>query len=308
MKKTLFSPSTPLLAGLLFLLLTGQLASQSPKVFFEEYGVAEGLPEETVQAIIQDDQGFIWFTTQPALVKYDGYDFEAFRNKGKAGEGKTGFAFTRGAPLQSSDRKIWMASIGGLVSYDPIAERFQNYPYAPDSTTSLPFQFSLPSLEDASQDIWFVNAAGPGDTAVICRLNPDNQQISVYPHICKSPWRTDNFSINGSLVGSKLDSSVWLLDPQSNLWKWTPKADSFEIMSNPGQAFSFQGLRDSLNWIIPTREGYILMAGKQGLYVWDPLEMKFAKRYLRDTTTAQRLLPDPIRMAFQDIHGHYWAL
>lgn len=310
MKKTLFSPSSYLVTCLLLLLLTAQLRAQSPKMFFEEYGVAEGLPEETVGAVIQDDQGFIWFTTQPALVKYDGYDFEVYRNEEKAGEVKIGFSFsfTAGALLQSSDRKIWMASSGGLVCYDPIAERFQNYLHTPDSTTSLPFQVGRPILEDSKQDIWFVNSAIAEDTAVICRLNPNKQQISVYPYICKSRFRTNNFSINGSLVASNLDSSVWLLDRQSNLWKWTPEVDSFEIISAPGQALSSQGFRDSLNWIYPTREGHILMAGKQGLYVWDPLEMKFAKRYLRDTTNAQRLLPDQIGRAFQDAQGHYWVL
>jgi len=54
------------------LFCSNYLGAQTEKISFEKYGVAEGLPEEYVTPMIQDNQGFIWFGTQNGLVKYVG--------------------------------------------------------------------------------------------------------------------------------------------------------------------------------------------------------------------------------------------
>ena len=41
--------------------------------------IEQGLSQSTVQAIIQDSQGFMWFGTQDGLNKYDGYKFTVYR-------------------------------------------------------------------------------------------------------------------------------------------------------------------------------------------------------------------------------------
>jgi ligand-binding sensor domain-containing protein len=66
------------------LVLPSELVGQQPKISFEKYGVAEGLPEARVSSMIQDDQGFIWFATQNGLVKYEGYDFKTYEPTPKA--------------------------------------------------------------------------------------------------------------------------------------------------------------------------------------------------------------------------------
>ena len=53
--------------------------AQLPKIAFEKYGVAEGLPEEQVFTPLQDDKGFVWFGTSNGLVKYDGYRFKVYK-------------------------------------------------------------------------------------------------------------------------------------------------------------------------------------------------------------------------------------
>ena len=70
-----------LLSFILFFIISTALEAQSPpdKIAFEKFGVAEGLPEEFARDVIQDDQGFIWITTQNGIVKYDGYTFKALR-------------------------------------------------------------------------------------------------------------------------------------------------------------------------------------------------------------------------------------
>ena len=80
-----------LLASILlsFILSTSLVAQSLPdKIAFEKYGVAEGLPEEFARDVIQDEQGFIWITTQNGIVKYDGYTFKVFRGESSEQDGK----------------------------------------------------------------------------------------------------------------------------------------------------------------------------------------------------------------------------
>lgn len=47
--------------------------NQSQQLYFNYLSVKNGLPEGTVQALVQDRQGYMWIGTQNGLVRYDGY-------------------------------------------------------------------------------------------------------------------------------------------------------------------------------------------------------------------------------------------
>ena len=53
-------------------LSTGQI--QYNNIRFKQLSIAEGLPHNTINAITQDNHGFIWFGTRNGLCRYDGYN------------------------------------------------------------------------------------------------------------------------------------------------------------------------------------------------------------------------------------------
>ena len=55
------------------LLLRGQAA--------RIYTSDNGLPNSQINRIYQDDKGVIWLATEGGLIRFDGLDFEAFRQK-----------------------------------------------------------------------------------------------------------------------------------------------------------------------------------------------------------------------------------
>lgn len=64
-----------LILGLLFCVNThGQL-----KCYIEHYGTDDGLPQHTIMSILQDNKGFMWFSTWNGLTKFDGYNFYSYR-------------------------------------------------------------------------------------------------------------------------------------------------------------------------------------------------------------------------------------
>jgi hypothetical protein len=56
------------------------MAAPAPTLRFEHLNVEDGLAQETVLAIAQDRDGFMWFGTQNGLSRFDGYRFINFRN------------------------------------------------------------------------------------------------------------------------------------------------------------------------------------------------------------------------------------
>src|SRR5689334_22757163 len=55
------------------LVFTLRAFSATPAVHFTRISVEQGLSQSTVQAILQDHAGFIWFGTEEGLNRYDGY-------------------------------------------------------------------------------------------------------------------------------------------------------------------------------------------------------------------------------------------
>ena len=54
--------------------------AQQPDLSFEHISSEDGLSQVTVNSILQDSKGFMWFGTSDGLNKYDGYNFTVFRN------------------------------------------------------------------------------------------------------------------------------------------------------------------------------------------------------------------------------------
>jgi signal transduction histidine kinase/ligand-binding sensor domain-containing protein/CheY-like chemotaxis protein len=75
---------------------------------------AEGLPQNTVQAMVQTRDGYMWFGTQEGVVRFDGSEFVTF-NRTTTGEGLKNNDIT--ALLEDkNDGALWIATYGGGVT------------------------------------------------------------------------------------------------------------------------------------------------------------------------------------------------
>jgi signal transduction histidine kinase/ligand-binding sensor domain-containing protein/CheY-like chemotaxis protein/HPt (histidine-containing phosphotransfer) domain-containing protein len=114
-----------LLLALSFLLGATAFAAPTPTLRFEHLSVDDGLAQESVLAIVQDLDGFMWFGTQSGLSRYDGYRFTNFRNV--VGDPKS--LVNNWARVLYVDRKgrLWIGTDGGLALYHPESASFSNY-------------------------------------------------------------------------------------------------------------------------------------------------------------------------------------
>lgn len=120
-----------ILAILFFLGWCTGIQAQGLSLPFQNLSVEDGLPQNSVTALIQDDQGFIWIGTQDGLAKYDGYNFKIFRNE-RNNPNSLSHNFIWNI---SKDKKgiLWITTLGnGMTRLDPKSEDFTQFLYSSD--------------------------------------------------------------------------------------------------------------------------------------------------------------------------------
>ena len=67
---------------IVFLLLICSVVTQAsgPSVRFFKLSIEQGLSQNSINSIIQDNEGYIWIGTQDGVNRYDGYNFKIFRH------------------------------------------------------------------------------------------------------------------------------------------------------------------------------------------------------------------------------------
>jgi ligand-binding sensor domain-containing protein/signal transduction histidine kinase len=108
------------------------------------YTIAEGLPHNTINKIVRDSRGFLWFCTEDGLSRFDGYTF-------------TNFGTIDGLPhrsvndfLETRQGEIWIATNGGLVRFNPNGVPSSRIAYANETSSAPPAMFTVvvPTDED----------------------------------------------------------------------------------------------------------------------------------------------------------------
>src|SRR5690554_2526999 len=84
-----------------------QVTAPSPfpqEYLIRHYDIEDGLPVNSVNGIVQDEDGYLYITTYDGLVRYDGYEFKVY-NSGNT----VGMETNRiGGLLKASDNSIWL--------------------------------------------------------------------------------------------------------------------------------------------------------------------------------------------------------
>jgi len=96
-------------------LLSISCFAQSNQVF-SNIKIKDGLPSSSVMSVAQDSIGFMWFATNRGLVRYDGYEVQAFRNN-RASDINFGNSAI-GVIEKAGGDGLWAGSTAGLLYFD----------------------------------------------------------------------------------------------------------------------------------------------------------------------------------------------
>lgn len=102
-----------------------RLDAQKGQGAFRRYVERDGLPNNTIHGILEDDEGFLWISTNKGLAKLNPatdaivsyYNNEALQSN----------EFSDGAYYRAPDGKMYFGGVDGYNSFDPTSIRVRNY-------------------------------------------------------------------------------------------------------------------------------------------------------------------------------------
>lgn len=126
---------------------------QPPDFSIEHLTIDNGLPQNEVTAIIQDQKGFIWFGTRGGLARYDGASMKVFQcEPGTVNSLSNNSIETL---FEASDGKIWIGTkAGGLNSFDPLSEKVEQFQFKVQDQYSLSGDGVVAVAETQDAKIW----------------------------------------------------------------------------------------------------------------------------------------------------------
>jgi ligand-binding sensor domain-containing protein len=117
-----------------------------------------GLDGNEVSGMLQDKKGFLWFITDHALNRFDGYNFRSYGyNPSDSHSISTGWYY---GVIEQDDGTIWIPShFKGLYSFDPSTEKFHQYELNNGSSVSVNKAVYSAAIAGNSV-LWVVTAIG----------------------------------------------------------------------------------------------------------------------------------------------------
>ena len=137
------------------------------------YSTEQGLSQNRVDQILQDNQGFMWFGTYNGLNRFDGYRFLSYKPEAD-NPYSIGGVFIY-ALFQDRSGALWIAVDEELDRFDPVTGRFFHYRANPNEPASL-----AGHVEHIAQDrdgmLWLATRNG------LDRLDPVSGRFIHYRH------------------------------------------------------------------------------------------------------------------------------
>ena len=180
---------------------------------FDHLTVMDGLSENSVWAIHEDRQGFLWFGTQEGLNQYDGYDFTIYKADPDDPSALSDAFIT--AIVEDDSGSLWLGTYyGGLNHFDRQSGTFTAYQPDADNPLALPSERVNTLLLSSTGQLWVGTRAG------LSRWDEDLKGFITYTH---DPEHRTSLSADEVLsLYEDADGTIWvgtvdglnLLDPE----------------------------------------------------------------------------------------------
>lgn len=281
--------------GLFFLALTA--SGQNISMRFTHITLEDGLSQSTINDILQDSKGFLWFATEDGLNRYNGYTFTVFKN-----EPGNPYSISNNSIsdiIEDQNGDIWVATRGGgLNRFDRETERFEHFKPDENDSTSLSDSYVTALFEDRSGVILVGTQSG---------LNIYEPQKRSFLHY--TPDKGNNNSLKGEWITSIFedhDGILWIGTQDNGLNRFDRANDRFTHYGyDPADPTSL-----SDNWVVTVyedRENNLWVGTQSGGLSRLNRETQEFKRFKHDPNNSNSLSHNWVLTMYEDRYGEFWV-
>lgn len=222
---------------------------------FKHYNINNGLSQNTVQCILQDDMGFMWFGTKDGLNRFDGTSFKIFRFTSDVILSNNVF----NGILQDKQGSIWTATDDGVYIYNPMREDFTRLHHVAENGERLEGYVS-DIIADEDGDIWMA-VGGKG----VFHYSFSFDSIDYYP----IPTVMDGVKIISLCVD--IDNIVWAFpysSPFLKIDKKKKKISEFQLEDDKTLLYSTGEISKVM---VDQYNQLIIASSQQGVFSVNPI-------------------------------------
>lgn len=297
---------------------------------------SQGLSQQRVTHIVQDDRGFLWFGTQYGLNRYDGYRFRVFKNDPTDPDSLCDVHIT--ALFKDRAGRLWVGCAYSVDRYDPVTEKFMHYRLEHPAAGNTSGDVRHIS-EDREGHLWLSTLNG------LYRLSPETGSVQRFVHEAANPYSLSSSEIKSS--GEDRAGVFWVAnaagldrfdrqngrvtlhvplqdfrnikfyeDRQGTFWILGESSHGLSILDRRTQrlvrySFAASELPGSpltgVTSMLEDRDGTLWVGTvANGLLKFDRERRRFT-RYRNDPTDFESLPENRITTLFEDREGHIWT-
>ena len=331
--------------NIILLLCIMQLAitakTQPAHINFTSLTSRDGLLSNSVNAILKDRYGFMWFATDDGLNKFDGANFTVYRHI--SGDSTSLQANEILALHEDGLGNLWVGTSGGAVSlYDRKKDKFLHFPARGDSSGLLSNAVIRGICSDHEGRIWIAQFESPyvldpatrrltkielghlagmsaAGAILNCIFSDSRGRIWVGTEhglflYMPAAHSFRQIRYDSSVNAAPLQDHVRTIgeDSYGHLWIGTegglcimrPDDGAFVNYSQPDPGSKALGSL-TINAIVPDKDGKLWIGTMEGLYVMDP-RTGLAVSWLPDDRNVHGLTSKAIKSIYIDKEGIYW--
>lgn len=282
----------------------GAVTMAAEDLRFEHITVREGLSQNSVHAILQDAYGYLWFGTQDGLNRYDGYNFNVYRQQtaDNAMAGVTGnsglTSSTIWALFEDRENVLWIGTATGLNRFLRDTDTFIHYRHLPDDQTSLSHQTVRAIVDDEQGNLWVGTSRGG--------LNRLDRDTGVFTHFRHNP--ADPHSISSDRISSivEIGGELWIGTEDAGINHFDPASGIFtRYRHNPLSIHSLSS--DQITYLLVDSQNLLWIATEDGgLNSLDMQSGQFA-HFLSDPANPGNISSNTLRTLYEDSLGRFWV-
>ena len=266
---------------------------QNNTIKFTNLSLKEGLTQSSVNCILQDKKGFMWFGTQDGLNRYDGYHFTVFKHD-PADSTSLSDNFIQ-SMFEDKQGVLWIGTEGGLNKFDREKEQFIRYRQTANSI-GLSNNIVWAICEDNQANLWIGTADG------LNKFDREKETFRHFKHDHKNPQSISSNEIQ-SLYADK-SGALWIGTIGGGLNKFDQAKEKFTVYRHK----SADPNTISNNWvwsIFEDASADLWIGTNDGLNKLNRKNGKF-ERFKSQENEPGTISHNVIRSIFQDDSGILW--
>ncbi|MBQ9558704.1 MAG: response regulator [Bacteroidaceae bacterium] len=237
-----------------------------------------GLSQNNVKSITQDDYGFIWLGTKNGLCRYDGRATRTVYVHDDA----TGIANQNISALDAEEAHlIWVGTDEGLFLYDTSSDLFRHID-TPAQDGQRMTNWVGEIRHDHQGNVWVV-VPGEGLFKIECAGRRGAADVALAPvHHYPNPGKANDSHFTCCTVAPH--GEVWASGWNIGLWCYNPKTDRFDPVRQDATGRSLLGIQTNTLTALP--DGSLVMAVQDGhLLLYSPLKGELTENPWYDFST-----------------------